>query len=90
MVGLPALIAVIPFLVSDIKAFSRAILDRKDQFIADASPWPLVADLLGVGAGLSAWAANWIPQEQIDTPLAAGLIGLIAGITIQKTYSAVK
>ena len=88
-VGLPALIGVIPFLVTDIKNFARAIEDRKVGSCPSATPWPLVADTLGAAAGLAAWAANWIPQEQIDSPLAAGLIGLVAGITIQKTYSAV-
>lgn len=89
LIGLPALLAAAPLLTQHLKQFVRAVRDRNNQWDKDATPWPLTCDVLTALLALGAWFSDWIPQEQVDSPLAALLVGLAGSVVIQRGYDVV-
>lgn len=90
LVGLAALPLVVTVGTDHAKRFFRAIRDRKIGGITDATPWPLVADVVGTSYAVAAWYAGYIPNEQVDSVLGAILIGFAASLVAQGGYNAIK
>ena len=89
LIGLAALPVVIPALTEHIKQFFRAVQDRRVGADETATPWPLVADTVGILYSVGAWYSGWIPQDKVDSPLGAVLVGLVAALVVQQGYDRV-
>ena len=87
LMGLAALPLVVTVLTQHIKQFARAIRDRKVAADHEATPWPLVADGIGMGFTVASWYAGYVPG--VETVLAAALIGLAGALVVQQGYKMV-
>lgn len=90
IIGLGASPAVVYALTQNIKDFVRAIRDDSLGDGTAPSEWPLVASLIGAGWMVGAWYANWLPQDKIDSPLGAVLLGIAVGTGVSTGYKAIK
>lgn len=84
--GVPAGVLLIPVLTSDVREFARAMqrllfpLFHWQTSTEKATPWPLVADVLGVVWALLAWRGGLIPVPGLLWPTVV-LVGLVMGLT---------
>ena len=88
LIGLAALPVVIPTLTEHIKGFWNAVRDYHPRG-SNYSEWPLVADTVGILYSVGAWYSGWIPQDKVDSPLGAVLVGLVAALVVQQGYDRV-
>lgn len=86
VIGVGAAPAVIYAVTQNIKSAWKYAQDEQ----GDHSPWPLVASFIGALWMLGAWYSGWLPQEQLDSPLAAVVLGIGAGAVTSKTYEVIK
>lgn len=94
VIGVGAAPAIIYAVTQNIKSAWRYINDitARDSFgkPVESSPWPLVSSVVGALWMLGAWYSGWLPQEQLDSPLAAVMLGIGAGAATSKTYEVIK
>ena len=76
LIGLAALPVVIPALTEHIKQFFRAVQDRRVGADETATPWPLVADTVGILYSVGAWYSGWMPQDKVDSGHVGGYTSL--------------
>lgn len=86
VIGVGAAPAIIYAVTQNIKSALRYVKDEP----GDHSPWPLVSSVVGALWMLGAWYSGWLPQEQLDSPLAAVMLGIGAGAATSKTYEVIK
>lgn len=87
LIGLAALPVVVLVFTEHMKQLVRAIHNRNLWSDDTATPWPLVADIVGIVFAVLSWQAGYIPA--VDSYLSASLVGLAASLVTQRGYKLV-